>query len=338
MLRMPKKALLLGKKTPAKLLAVANNGSPNVTIYDFASGLPVYASAKSLTISDSRMSVAWSPDGKKLAYTATSAYIYFYDWSSGSPVSLGSRLINSQPNGICWSPDSRYCCVGASASDSPYVIIYDLNSGSPTKISDPSSLPTGRVNGAAWSLSGRYISLAITPSPYVEIYDMNTGVPVKISGPATTPTGYGTSAGWSPNNRYMAIGHENSPYISIYDWNTGSPVKISNPASLPGGRVTSIAWSNSGRYMACSVFGSAIAVYDWNSGVPVKMTALPGGITNAQGTIAWSQDDQYLAVAHNISPYVHIWLWNAGVPTKLSNPATLPAAGSKAVSFNFQTS
>ena len=81
----------------------------------------------------------------------------------------------------------RYLAVAHSGS--PFVTVYDWITGSPVKMADPSDLPAGVGNGAAWSPDGRYLVIAHTTTPYVTIYDWDTGSPVKITNPGTLSLG-----------------------------------------------------------------------------------------------------------------------------------------------------
>ena len=79
-------------------------------------------------------------------------------------------------------------------STSPYVTIY--NTADWSKISNPSTLPTGAGNGVAFSPDGSKLAVAHFSSPYVTIY--NTSDWSKISNPSTLPTGVGRGVAFSP--------------------------------------------------------------------------------------------------------------------------------------------
>ena len=55
-------------------------------------------------------------------------------------------------------------------ASSPYITIYKRSGDTFTKLSNPSSRPTGNGEGCAFSPDGMYLAVAHATSPYITIY------------------------------------------------------------------------------------------------------------------------------------------------------------------------
>ena len=99
---------------------------------------------------------------------------------------------------------------------SPYITIYKRSGDTFTKVSDPSTLPTGPGNGCAFSPDGTYLVVAHYTSPYITIYKRSGDAFAKLDNPSSLPTGDGLGCAFSPDGAYLAVAHWNSPNITIY--------------------------------------------------------------------------------------------------------------------------
>ena len=99
---------------------------------------------------------------------------------------------------------------------SPYITIYKRSGDTFTKISNPSSLPTGNGNDCAFSPDGMYLAVAHANSPYITIYKRSGDTFAKLSDPSSLPTGNGEGCAFSPDGMYLAVAHSGSPFITIY--------------------------------------------------------------------------------------------------------------------------
>ncbi len=121
---------------------------------------------------------------------------------------------------------------------------------SPTKITDPSSLPTGPVYGTAWSPNGEFLAVAHNTSPYITIYQKTGDSFTKVTNPGTLPTGIAYNCAWSPTGEFLSVVHDTSPYVTIYQRSGSTFTKLTNPGTLPTGLGTGCAWSPNGEFLA----------------------------------------------------------------------------------------
>ena len=247
-----------------RYLAVSSSGTPYITIYDWATGVPTKIADPATLPPDYTAGVAWSPDGRYLAVAhTTTPFITIYDWATGSPVKITNpgTLPAGGAHGVCWSPDGRYLAVAHTTT--PFITIYDWITGAPVKITNPTTLPPTSGTGAAWSPDGKYLSISHDITPFVTIYDWITGAPVKIANPATLPTGVGRGVTWSPDGQFLIVAHDFSPFATIYRLINGSLIKQSNPATLPANDGQGVAWSPDGRYLAVAhTLSPYVTIYD----------------------------------------------------------------------------
>jgi hypothetical protein len=75
---------------------------------------------------------------------------------------------NTSYGGVAFSNDGTYMSVAHSTS--PYITIYKRSGDTFTKLSNPSTLPTGTGYGVAFSNDDTYMSVAHSDSPYITIY------------------------------------------------------------------------------------------------------------------------------------------------------------------------
>ncbi len=125
-----------------------------------------------------------------------------------------------------------------------------------TKLSNPSTLPTDAVRGAAFDPTGTYLAVVHDSNPYITIYKRSGDTFTKLSNPSTLPTGVGNGAAFDPTGTYLAIAHYTSPYVTIYKRSGDTFTKLSNPATLPTGVGNGAAFDPTGTYLAIAHYNS----------------------------------------------------------------------------------
>jgi len=85
-----------------------------------------------------------------------------------------------------------------------------------TKLSNPSTLPTGTGWGVAFDPTGTYLAVAHYESPFITIYKRSGDTFTKLPDPSILPTGTGLGIAFDSTGTYLAVAHANSPYITIY--------------------------------------------------------------------------------------------------------------------------
>jgi tryptophan-rich sensory protein len=223
----------------------------------------------------------------------------------------------------------------------PYITIYNRSSDTYTKLSNPSTLPTGTAYASVWSPSGLSLAVAHATSPYITIYNRSGNTFTKVTNPGNLPTGGGEFAAWDTGGATLAVAHATSPYITIY--NRSDPTtwtKNSNPGTLPTGTANGCAWNSTSTSLAVAHNSSPyITIYNRSGNTYTKITnpgTLPPGTANK---CAWSPDGTMLAVAHDSSPYVTIYSRSGDTFTKITSggtqfAATLPPGNANGITWS----
>ena len=146
------------------------------------------------------ISPAWSPDGRRLAYTGyQSGYadVYEIDLGSGS-----RRRIMKYPgtnSGAAYSPDGGRFAVTLSKDGNPELYVTDSGGGSPRRL----TMTSGVESSPTWSPDGREIIYSSDSggSPMLYRISSSGGSPSQIR----TGHSYNTEPNWSPDGRKVAF-------------------------------------------------------------------------------------------------------------------------------------
>src|SRR5260370_38544222 len=76
--------------------------------------------------SDRVLSVAWSPDGKRIATASTDRTVHVWDAATGKSIFTHAGHASGPVNAVAWSPDVKFI---VSAGDDKTVQIWDVASG-----------------------------------------------------------------------------------------------------------------------------------------------------------------------------------------------------------------
>jgi WD40 repeat protein len=251
-------------------------------------------------------SVAFSPDGKRLASSDTSGEIQIWEIPSGKQLVI-CKGHKHWTWATAFSPDGQYL---ASASDDYLVKLWDVHTGDCLKTFVGH---TYSVNAIAFSPNGQYIA---TSSQDATIRLWNLQSPADLSQAIAFKSRSGVvndciqllghqgrvwSIAFSPDGETLASCSEDQT-IKLWDWSTGQCLK-----TLSGhqGWVKSIAFSPEGKQLASGSFDHTVRVWDVETGDCLRTLS---GHTSTITTIAFSRDGDVLASS---SYDETVKLWNA---------------------------
>ncbi len=200
---------------------------PGAGLY-VSAGVPLGVSAPAPAKMKGPPPLAWSPDGRRLAYYrnggsaegAFSSELRVVDVVSGT-----DALVAEEGSwGASWSPDGRYLAEGSGRLRllGPEGTVREVNVF---------------ATAASWSPDGRLVAGSEVSTYVVEA---ETGVAQEVRGPGGRPLGTSGQGVWSPNGRYVAVsdpwGH---PEGSVYllDVETGETSVL-----LEGGGFWPVGW------------------------------------------------------------------------------------------------
>ncbi len=223
-------------------------------------------------------SVAWSPDGKRVATGSDDQTARIWDAASGQPVTppLSHRGGVAM---VTWSPDGKYI---ATASEDHSAQVWYAASGQPVT---PPLPHQSAVTAVVWSPDGMHVATA-SDDHTARIWDALRGQQLA---PALSHQDAVTAVAWSPDGKQLATASGNTAQV----WNAVTG-QLMTPPLAHQGDVLAVAWSpDGGRIATASKDGTARV---WDS-VRGKLVVSPLVHQGDVRTLAWSPDGRRLATA-----------------------------------------
>jgi WD40 repeat protein len=283
------------------LLAAREAGANDVSIHSMFQwairGLPL----KRFLHQGALRTVAWSPDGQRLAAASDDGAATIWDPRTGR--ALTTLVSCHRAISVAWSPDGRRV---ATASEDGTARVWNADSGEAVT---PPLFHEGALRAVAWNLSGTRVATAsddktarvwdaqtgqaITPplthrgivrtvswnhdgtrvatasdDETAQIWDAETG---RAVGRPLLHHGYDIGAVWSPDGRRLAtVGKFDTVYL--WDADTG---EMNGPMLTHRMSVESIAWDPTGKWIATGSGGGMAQV--WNTGTGKVLTYVRTG-------------------------------------------------------------
>jgi WD40 repeat protein/predicted Ser/Thr protein kinase len=274
------------------------------------------------------VSVAWSPDGSRLATArhqnvsvwhptsgqrlrqmsgnmdqmnsvawspnglklASTSYqvVWIWDYSSGSMINVLWGHGDYDVNSVAWSPDGLLLASGADCCN---VIIWDASSGKQLYALSHH----GAINSVAWSPDSTQLASGGTNNR-IMVWDATSGEQLYNLEHGSDVN----SVAWSPDGTQLASGCTDG---SVHIWDTSSWEQLD--VLYHGSDVTSIAWSPDGTKLASGGQNNRVLVWDTTSG---KYMHALRGYEGAVNSVAWSPDGTRLASAsHEEEGGLRVW-------------------------------
>lgn len=202
------------------------------------------------------VSPAWSPDGKKIAYTAyvarskkafRNADMFVYDLGSGKSTLTSYRQgINSGAN---FDPDNQHIYLTISQGTSPDIYKMNLDGTLAKKLTNG---PNGAMNvEPAISPDGKKLAFSSdrVGRPMIYVMDADGGNPKRI----TFAGQFNSTPSWSPDGKKLAFAGQSDDHFDIFVVNAdGTDMIRLTSAKKPNGRAASNedpSWSPDGRFV-----------------------------------------------------------------------------------------
>lgn len=243
---------------------VAGSGEPNpfgptdytVRVWDITADKPRGTLRYEWAVPLPATSVAWSPNGERIAAGTENRTIHVWDAHTGE----GQATLEGHGAGvisIAWLSDNQHM---VSAGRDGTIRQWDVERGTQIRsASDERSNPPLALD-VAWSPNGDQIALAGQDGT-IQLWNTTTGKQVVV---LVGHRGAVNGVAWSPNSRLLASGGDDG-YLRIWDIPSQQMFLQLPQQGEPKSRITSVAWqANNEQYIAAG--GYPLQVWNTNTG------------------------------------------------------------------------
>ena len=242
------------------------------------------------TYPDAPVLVAWSPNGKRIACGGNDKTVQVWDASDGSNAFI-YKGHSDAVYGVTWSPDSKRI---TSASLDKTVQIWDASDGSNAFTYRGHS---DAVYAVAWSPDGQRIASASSDKT-VQVWNATDGSNVYIHQGHSSAI---NSVAWSPDGKHIASASSDK---TVQIWNPTGGNKAYTSYKGHSDAVESVAWSPNGQRIVSGSNDKTAQIWDAADGNNVYIYK---GHSDTVWQVSWSPDGKHIASSSK-DKTVQIWV------------------------------
>ena len=240
-------------------------------------------------------SVAFSPDGQRLASGSWDQTVKFWEVSTGEQLSTVARKMK-EIQALAFSRDGRWL---ATENSSNSVTLRDATTGQEirTLSSDKplGALGSNWVYSIAFSPDGQWLASGVDDKT-VRLWDVQTGRKVRDLAALRRSVIY---IAFSPDGRFLATG-DDEKVIRIWDVSNGKEIQKMSGHKKP---IYAVAFSPNGRWLASASGDKSVKLWDVVSGREVHTLTGHGNVVTS---LAFSPDGRWL-VSGSWDKTIRIW-------------------------------
>jgi len=247
--------------------------------------------------------VAWSPDGTRIASGSWDQTVQIWNATSGAHPYI-YRGHTTNVNAVAWSPARTGQHIASASGNSFFkgehvVQVWDAATKTHLLTYSGHTLP---VHTVAWSPDGNHIASG-SEDKTVQVWDASNG---NLILSFSRHTGLVSSVAWSPDGNHIASGSEDKT-VQVWDTHTATLIFTFDHTST----VNAVAWSPDGTRIASAsgniFLGGDNSVQVWDAATGKHVLTYKGHRTPVS-TVAWSPDGKRIASAPaGIEKTVQIW-------------------------------
>src|SRR6266487_1210441 len=270
------------QRTPYDLSPLPLSFLPMKTPSAEETALPQVAQLTYAGHTDRIESVAWSPDGQRIASSSLDETVKIWDAATGVNI-LTYRGQSLQAQAISWSPDGVYMASTGGLS-SERVQIWDAAMGRISAKHASYASHSERVLAIAWSPDGMLIASA-SEDATVQVWDATSGRNIFVYYAHRDKV---NALSWSRGGTLIASASDDGT-VQVWDAVTGR--KAFNYSGHTGG-VTTVCWSPDGTRIASGGLDETVQLWNVMTG---KTISTYNGHTDWVSSVAWSPDGKRIA-------------------------------------------